>query len=278
MYAHDIVSNRCTDCYPGRKGKCVNASISAPQTSSQPLPCVLSPSRSSAEHASQLSLPTPPQPLEHDSSALPPCVKANRPCTQLPPTPHLFRPLGSRNPHRYNEQLLFSPDYLPSPESCTALPTEEPPSSAMPSCCKCKGDNARCVSCKCCKENCACVNCLQDRRGKCVNILNVLTHTSPPAIDLKPSQAANTVQEVDKPGLHRQRCVVHGGKELIAPSMWKNHLNLHTQSILPGPVPEDWLGQNNMVICPNCFTWLLLHISNLIMGNAHLNLQALVYN
>ena len=77
----------CTDCYPGRKGKFVNASIAAPQTSSQLLPRVLSPSRSSAEHASQPSLPTPAQPLEHGSYALPPCVKANRPCTQLPPTP-----------------------------------------------------------------------------------------------------------------------------------------------------------------------------------------------
>ena len=35
--------------------------------------------------------------------------------------------------------------------------------------------------------------------------------------------------------------------------MWKNHLNLHTQSILPGSVPENWLGQNNMVICSYCF-------------------------
>ena len=65
----------CTDCYPGRKGKCVNTSIAAPPTSSQPLPRVPSPSCSSAEHASQPSLPTPPQTLEHDSSALPPCVK-----------------------------------------------------------------------------------------------------------------------------------------------------------------------------------------------------------
>ena len=294
----------CTDCYPGRKGKCVNTSIAAPPTSSQPLPRVPSPSCSSAEHASQPSLPTPPQPLEHDSSALPPCVKANRPCTsclplkhaccpnatagslplshsamssasttQLPPTPSPLSSSVQLQSTQVNEQQLFSPDYFPSPESCTALPTEEPPSSAKPSCCKCKGDNARCVSCKCCKENRACVNCLPGRRGKCVNILNVLARTSPPAIDpsesgiltesphipssstafKEPSQAVNTVQEVDKPGLHRQRCVVHGCKELIAPSMWKNHLNLHTQSILPGSVPEDWLGQNNMVICSYCF-------------------------
>ena len=147
----------CTDCYPGRKGKCVNASIAAPQTSSQP--CDLSPSRSSAEHASQPSLPTPPQPLEHDSYALPPCVKANRPCTQLPPTPSPLSSSVQLQSTQVNEQQLFSPDYLPSPESCTALRTEEPPSSAMPLCCKCKGDNARCVSCKCCKENRACVNC-----------------------------------------------------------------------------------------------------------------------
>ena len=234
----------CTGCYPGRKGKCVNALIAAPQTSSQQLPRVLAPSYSPAEHASQPSLPTPPQPLEHDSPV---------PTTQLPPTPSPLSPSEQLQYTQANEQQLFSPDYLPSPESGTALPSEEPPSSAMPSCCKCKGDNARCVSCKCCKENRACVNCLPGRRGKCVNILNVLSRTSPPAIEPKPNQAANTVQEVDKPGQHRQRCVVHGCKELIAPSMWKNHLNLHTQSILPGSVPEDWLGQNNMVICSYCF-------------------------
>ena len=234
----------CTGCYPGRKGKCVNALIAAPQTSSQQLPRVLAPSYSPAEHASQPSLPTPPQPLEHDSPV---------PITQLPPTPSPLSPSEQLQYTQAKEQQLFSPDYLPSPESGTALPSEEPPSSAMPSCCKCKGDNARCVSCKCCKENRACVNCLPGRRGKCVNILNVLSRTSPPAIEPKPNQAANTVQEVDKPGQHRQRCVVHGCKELIAPSMWKNHLNLHTQSILPGSVPEDWLGQNNMVICSYCF-------------------------
>ena len=150
--------------------KCVNASIAAPQTSSQP--CDLSPS---AEHASQPSVPTPPQPLEHDSYALPPCVKANRPCTQLPPTPSPLSSSVQPQSTQVNEQQLFSPDYLPSPESCTALRTEEAPSSAMPSCCKCKGDNARCVSCKCCKENRACVNCLPGRRGKCVNIRNVLS-------------------------------------------------------------------------------------------------------
>ena len=36
--------------YPGRKGKCVNTSIAAPQTSSQPLPRVFSPSCALAEH------------------------------------------------------------------------------------------------------------------------------------------------------------------------------------------------------------------------------------
>ena len=135
----------------------MNTSIAAPQTSSQPLPRVLSPSRSSAEHASQPSLPTPAQPLEHGSYALPPCVKANRPCTQLPPTPSPLSSSVQPQSTQVNEQQLFSPDYFPSPKSCTALPTEEPPSSAMPSCCKCKGDNARCISCKCCKENRACV-------------------------------------------------------------------------------------------------------------------------
>ena len=54
----------CIDCYPGRKGKCVNS-----QTSSQPPLLILSPSCSS-DHASQSLLPpllstTPPPPPEH---------------------------------------------------------------------------------------------------------------------------------------------------------------------------------------------------------------------
>ena len=40
--------------------------------------------------------------------------------------------------------------------------------------------------------------------------------------------------------------------ELVAPSMWKNHLNLHTQGVLPGSVPDDWLHENNMVTCSHC--------------------------
>ena len=87
----------CTDCYPGRKGKCVNASIAAPQTSSQPLPRVLSPSCSSAEHASQPSLPTPPQPLEQDSSAVADpgggAQRARAPPPPPPPPPPRVPPL-----------------------------------------------------------------------------------------------------------------------------------------------------------------------------------------
>ena len=63
----------------------------------------------------------------------------------------------------------------------------------------------------------------------------------------------------------------HDNKELIAPSMWKNNLNLHTQSILP--VPEDWLSPGKKMSALTAITWLPLHISNLIMENAHQNLQ-----
>ena len=75
----------CIDCYPGRKGKCANASITptASQTLSQPLLPIPSPSCSSAQ-ASQPSLQvipllsTRPSPTVDD---LPPCclpMKHNR--------------------------------------------------------------------------------------------------------------------------------------------------------------------------------------------------------
>lgn len=31
------------------------------------------------------------------------------------------------------------------------------------------------------------------------------------------------------------------------------NINLHTQRVLPGSVPDDWLGQSNMVICTYCY-------------------------
>ena len=50
----------------------------------------------------------------------------------------------------------------------------------------------------------------------------------------------------------RKKCIVQDCTELVAPSMWRNHLNLHTQGVLPGSVPDDWLHENNMVTCSHC--------------------------
>ena len=50
----------------------------------------------------------------------------------------------------------------------------------------------------------------------------------------------------------RKKCILQDCNELVAPSMWKNHLNLHTQGVLPGSVPDDWLHENNVVACSHC--------------------------
>ena len=50
----------------------------------------------------------------------------------------------------------------------------------------------------------------------------------------------------------RKKCIVQDCTELVAPSMWNNHHNLHTQCVLPGSVPDDWLHENNMVTCSHC--------------------------
>ena len=52
----------------------------------------------------------------------------------------------------------------------------------------------------------------------------------------------------------------HTGRSMLCKTALKtcspfnveNHLNLHTQGVLPGSVPEDWLQENNMVTCSHC--------------------------
>ena len=40
--------------------------------------------------------------------------------------------------------------------------------------------------------------------------------------------------------------------ELIAPSMWKIHMTLHAQNILPGDVPFEWLQEQDSFVCLHC--------------------------
>ena len=50
----------------------------------------------------------------------------------------------------------------------------------------------------------------------------------------------------------RKPCLVEGCLEMIAPSMWKAHMTLHTQNILPGDIPLEWLQKLHSFICLKC--------------------------
>ena len=39
---------------------------------------------------------------------------------------------------------------------------------------------------------------------------------------------------------------------MIAPSMWKAHMTLHAQNILPGDIPLEWLQDQDSFICLQC--------------------------
>ena len=49
--------------------------------------------------------------------------------------------------------------------------------------------------------------------------------------------------------VHRKPCL---GRERIAPSMWRQHMTLHAQGFFPGAVPDSWLQEQNLFICPRC--------------------------
>ena len=50
----------------------------------------------------------------------------------------------------------------------------------------------------------------------------------------------------------RKPCLVEGCLEMIAPSMWKAHMTLHAQNILPGDIPLEWLQEQDSFICFQC--------------------------
>ena len=52
--------------------------------------------------------------------------------------------------------------------------------------------------------------------------------------------------------VHRKPCLVRGCTERIAPSMWRQHMTLHAQGFFPGAVPDSWLQEQNLFICPRC--------------------------
>ena len=50
----------------------------------------------------------------------------------------------------------------------------------------------------------------------------------------------------------RKQCIVEGCPAHIAPSMWHNHMTLHAKGALPGIVPSKWLSEHNLFVCPSC--------------------------
>ena len=52
--------------------------------------------------------------------------------------------------------------------------------------------------------------------------------------------------------VHRKPCLVRGCKERIAPSMWRQHMTLHAQGFFSGSVPDSWLQEQDLYVCPHC--------------------------
>ena len=62
----------------------------------------------------------------------------------------------------------------------------------------------------------------------------------------------STLPSPARPSLGRKPCIVEGCTELVAPSMWRNHMNAHAKSLFPGSVPTGWLEENGLFICNKC--------------------------
>ena len=50
----------------------------------------------------------------------------------------------------------------------------------------------------------------------------------------------------------RKPCIVPSCQALIAPSMWKTHLEGHVRGAYAGVVPDLWLTEHNLLICCHC--------------------------
>ena len=59
---------------------------------------------------------------------------------------------------------------------------------------------------------------------------------------------------------NRKQCAVEGCPELVAPTMWRHHMTLNAQRLLPGNVPNTWLKEQGLFICPDC---------QLLVANSH---------
>ena len=96
---------------------------------------------------------------------------------------------------------------------------------------------------------------------------------SPPlafsANDLLLAQIPSQRSEVSSSSQHprKKSCPVQGCQQLIAPTMWRQHMTLHAQGFFSGAVPGPWLQTCLFVLIAS--SWWLIHTIPLTFGNAH---------
>ena len=153
----------CTSCQPSKVGCCHNVS-SALKPHPTALLIIDSPTGSTSTTQSLvLNTSTPsdlqqllfPQPLPQPTSNSPLVSRSSSP-------PRSRLDLESVESHCSQQQ-----------------PNIHIGSTYTSMCCECNGPKARCISCKCCHENRACINCFPGEHGKCVNIVNIVSSTTP---------------------------------------------------------------------------------------------------
>ena len=126
-------------------------------------------------------------------------------------------------------------------------------------CCRCNGVNARC-------KFCACATSLP--LGPAVGLSSSASITAgiSPSFQLFP-QVQQTLEhvEVTIPGSipscrpcntarasNRKQYIVSGCQELLAPTMWQNHMTLHARGLFLGAVPNFWLEEQDLHCCASC--------------------------
>ena len=83
------------------------------------------------------------------------------------------------------------------------------------------------------------------------------------AISMPPSplpEASEAPASLSTQVSNRKQCAVEGCPELVAPTMWRHHMTLNAQRLLPGNVPDTWLKEHGLFICPDC---------QLLVANSH---------
>ncbi|KAL5457674.1 hypothetical protein EMCRGX_G034959 [Ephydatia muelleri] len=211
----------CVDCYPGRRGKCSNASNRSPaeQASSQQSTCTLSLPCSLVEaSASQPSLaslrPRPSPPLSSAEEVYSP--------------PHSPQPL-SASPQGAAVPPTFSPCPLPlHPLNLASSPL--------------------CLSAHPATD-------LQARRDPPESQLQLPQSQLPQSqAQLLSSHSEDELRTAQGTSRRQSRkpCPVEGCLELIVPLMGKAHMTLHVQNILPGDVPLEWLQEQDSFVCLSC--------------------------